>query len=81
MQFLEAWATVIEIARFPALASRLHSAEYVAQVLNRDDPAWREAMAEIRAVHAMARELLGPAGGAEDARRGASAVAQVAWMS
>ncbi|MEU3374921.1 hypothetical protein ACFYM2_00355 [Streptomyces sp. NPDC006711] len=58
VQFLESWAIVIEIARFPAIAARLRSAEYAAQVLDRDDPAWREALEEIRAVHLMARESL-----------------------
>ncbi|KOU33305.1 hypothetical protein [Streptomyces sp. WM6378] len=58
VQFLEAWAVVIEIARFPAVSARLHSAEYAAQILDRDDPAWRTAMAGIRAVYAAARESL-----------------------
>ncbi|MFJ8313061.1 MULTISPECIES: hypothetical protein [unclassified Streptomyces] len=58
VQFLEAWAIVIEIARFPALAARLHSAEYAAQILDRNDPAWQEAMAEIRAVYTTAGESL-----------------------
>ncbi|MFD9633930.1 hypothetical protein [Streptomyces violascens] len=56
VQFLESWAIVIEIARFPAAAARLHSAEYAAHVLDRDDPAWRAAMEEIRVAHHTARE-------------------------
>ncbi|MFE3182589.1 hypothetical protein ACFXKR_17230 [Streptomyces violascens] len=58
VQFPESRAIVIEIARFPAAAARLHSAEYAAQVLDRDDPAWQEAVAEIRAVYGTARESL-----------------------
>ncbi|MEV6046318.1 hypothetical protein ACIOUE_29510 [Streptomyces xanthochromogenes] len=58
VQFLEAWAVVIEIARFPAVSARLHSAEYAAQVLDREDPAWQAAMNEIQAVYLMARESL-----------------------
>ncbi|WP_406114805.1 hypothetical protein [Streptomyces sp. NBC_01014] len=58
VQFLESWAVVIEIARFPVVAARLHSAEYTAQVLDEGDPAWRAAMAEIRAVYLAAQESL-----------------------
>ncbi|MCX4788535.1 hypothetical protein OG369_20880 [Streptomyces sp. NBC_01221] len=58
LQFLESWAVVIEIARFPAVAGRLHSAEYTAQILDKDDPAWRSAMAEIRTIHTSAHKSL-----------------------
>ncbi|MFG2561221.1 hypothetical protein [Streptomyces sp. NPDC048496] len=58
MQFLEAWAVAVEIARLPVAAGRLHSAEYAVQNLDRDAPAWRAAMDEIRSVHASAREPL-----------------------
>ncbi|MEU9197623.1 hypothetical protein [Streptomyces hundungensis] len=58
VQFLESWAVVIEIARFPAVAARLRSAEYAAQVLGREDPAWQAAMEEIRTVYLRARESL-----------------------
>ncbi|WP_274559723.1 hypothetical protein [Streptomyces spiramyceticus] len=57
-QFLETWAITVEIARFPVSAARLRTAEYTAQVLDKNDPAWREAMAEIRAVYASARKSL-----------------------
>ncbi|MGW3654227.1 DUF6247 family protein [Streptomyces sp. NPDC005151] len=58
MQFLESWAVAVEIARLPVAAARLHSAEYAVQNLDRDDPAWRAAMDEIRHVLASARESL-----------------------
>ncbi|MEV7238758.1 hypothetical protein AB0N06_34020 [Streptomyces sp. NPDC051020] len=58
MQFLESWAVAVEIARLPVAATRLHSAEYAVQNLNRDDPAWRAAMDEIRNLHTSARESL-----------------------
>ncbi|MFI1255660.1 hypothetical protein ACH4U6_18040 [Streptomyces netropsis] len=44
------WATVIEIERFPDVARRLRAAEYAAQTLDREDPAWRAAMDDIRQI-------------------------------
>jgi hypothetical protein len=44
------WATVIEVERFPDAARRLHAAERAAQTLNREDPEWQAAMAEIREI-------------------------------
>lgn len=58
-QFLETWAVAIEIARVPATAARLRAAEYTAQSVDRSDPAWRDAMDEIHALHSAARESLG----------------------
>ncbi|MFD0383692.1 hypothetical protein ACFQ2B_19130 [Streptomyces stramineus] len=49
------WATVIEVERFPDIARRLHGAEYAAQTLEREDPAWRAAMDEIREIMDAAR--------------------------
>jgi hypothetical protein len=57
-QFLEAWALAIEIARVPSTAARLRAAEYTAQSVDREQPAWRDAMDEIHALHAWARESL-----------------------
>ncbi|MET7483341.1 hypothetical protein [Streptomyces sp. NPDC005538] len=57
-QFLETWAIVIEIARTPSAAARLRAAEYTAQSVGRDNPAWRDAMDEIHTLHAWARETL-----------------------
>ncbi|WP_406456234.1 hypothetical protein OH768_22325 [Streptomyces sp. NBC_01622] len=57
-QFLETWAEAIEIARIPPAAARLRSAEYTAQSVDRDNPAWRDAMNEIHTLHARARESL-----------------------
>lgn len=56
--FLETWAVVVEIARMPVAAARLRAAEYTAQTADRDDPAWRAAMDEIRELHAAARRAL-----------------------
>ncbi|MBA4864887.1 hypothetical protein H1V43_26760 [Streptomyces sp. PSKA54] len=58
VQFLETWAVVVEIARVPAMAARLRAAEYTAQSVDRDDPAWRTAMDEIHALHSTTRESL-----------------------
>ncbi|MEU1251960.1 DUF6247 family protein [Streptomyces chartreusis] len=58
MQFLENWAVVVEIARNPAAAARLRAAEYTAQTVDREDPAWRAAMDEIRVLHTDAQESL-----------------------
>ncbi|MFD7441806.1 DUF6247 family protein [Streptomyces sp. NPDC059909] len=58
LRFLESWAVTVEIARHPAVAARLRAAEYTAQTLDREDPARRDAMDEIRQVHAAARESL-----------------------
>ncbi|RLU94716.1 hypothetical protein CTZ27_18575 [Streptomyces griseocarneus] len=44
------WAVVIEIERCPDIARRLHAAERAAQTLDREDPAWRAAMDEIREI-------------------------------
>ncbi|MEU2869884.1 hypothetical protein ABZ769_11855 [Streptomyces olivoreticuli] len=49
------WATVIEIERHPETARRLHAAEHAAQTLDREDPAWRAAMTEIRQIMDTAR--------------------------
>ncbi|MGW1196322.1 hypothetical protein ACWD4B_10790 [Streptomyces sp. NPDC002536] len=49
------WATVIEVERFPDVARRLHAAEHAAQSLDREDPAWRAAMDEIRGIVDSAR--------------------------
>ena len=57
-QFLETWAVAIEIARTPSAAARLRTAEYTAQTLDREDPAWRGAMDDIRTLHSSARESL-----------------------
>ncbi|MFH9072803.1 hypothetical protein [Streptomyces alboflavus] len=58
LQFLESWVVAVEIARLPGAAARLRAAEYTAQNTDRDDPAWRAAMDEIRALHTAARESL-----------------------
>ncbi|MFJ4832390.1 hypothetical protein ACIP79_21180 [Streptomyces sp. NPDC088747] len=57
-QFLETWAVTIEIARIPSAAARLRAAEYTAQTLGPEDPAWRGAMDEIRTLHSSAQESL-----------------------
>ncbi|MFD7880220.1 hypothetical protein ACFV5G_40170 [Streptomyces sp. NPDC059766] len=57
-QFLETWAVAIEIARTPSTVARLRAAEYTAQSVDRDDPAWRDAMDEIHTLHVWARESL-----------------------
>lgn len=57
-QFLETWAVAVEIARTPAYAARLRAAVYTARSVDRDDPAWREAMDEIHALQIWARESL-----------------------
>ncbi|MEV0119857.1 hypothetical protein AB0H77_42505 [Streptomyces sp. NPDC050844] len=57
-QFLESWAITVEIARIPVSASRLRAAEYTAQTADRDDPAWRAAMDEIRELHVAAGRAL-----------------------
>ncbi|QYX79330.1 DUF6247 family protein [Streptomyces akebiae] len=57
-RFLETWAVAIEIARFPASAARLRTAERTARTVDPDDPAWREAMDEIHALHTAARKAL-----------------------
>ncbi|MBX9395017.1 hypothetical protein K4749_15745 [Streptomyces sp. TRM72054] len=58
VQFLENWAVVVEIARNPATAARLRAAEYTAQTVEREDPAWRAAMDEIHTLHTDAQESL-----------------------
>ena len=57
-QFLETWAAAIEIARIPSTAARLRAAEYTAQSVDRDNPAWRDAMDEIHSLQTWARESL-----------------------
>ncbi|MEU6342987.1 hypothetical protein ABZ883_18835 [Streptomyces sp. NPDC046977] len=57
--FLAAWAVHVEIARDLGTAARLRSAEHAAQTLDRDDPLWREATAEIRAIFDEARAAVG----------------------
>ncbi|MDT3399076.1 hypothetical protein RKE29_20915 [Streptomyces sp. B1866] len=49
------WATVIEVERFPEVSRRLHAAEQAVQTLDKDDPAWRAAMDEIRTIMDTAR--------------------------
>jgi hypothetical protein len=53
--FLTTWAVHVEIARNLDTAARLRTAEHAAQTLDRDDPAWRAAMNEIRTVFDAAR--------------------------
>ncbi|MFP3991790.1 DUF6247 family protein [Streptomyces sp. E11-3] len=57
-QFLESWAVAVEIARMPAAAARLRTAEYTAQTAERDDSAWRAAMDAIKDIHTAARAAL-----------------------
>ncbi|MCD0486088.1 DUF6247 family protein [Streptacidiphilus sp. ASG 303] len=57
-QFLEAWAVVVEIARFPGAAARLHAAEQAVQRLDRGDPAWSRAVADIRSLQEAARRAV-----------------------
>lgn len=57
-RFLETWAVTVEIARIPASAARLRAAEHTARTVDHDDPAWREAMDEIRDLHSTARRSL-----------------------
>ncbi|MGW1669370.1 DUF6247 family protein [Streptomyces sp. NPDC002324] len=57
-RFLETWAVTVEIARIPATAARLRTAEHTARTVDHDDPAWREAMDEIRDLHAEALRSL-----------------------
>ncbi|MDT0571080.1 hypothetical protein RM704_27065 [Streptomyces sp. DSM 3412] len=57
-RFLETWAVTVEIARIPACAARLRAAEHTARTVDHDDPAWREAMDEIRDLHSAARQSL-----------------------
>ncbi|WJV46476.1 hypothetical protein [Streptomyces flavofungini] len=42
----------------PGAAAHLRAAEYTAQNTDRDDPAWRAAMDENRALHTAARKSL-----------------------
>lgn len=57
--FLTAWAAHIEIARNLGTAARLRAAEHAAQTLDRDDPAWRAAVEEIRSIVADAHAAVG----------------------
>ncbi|MEV0278107.1 hypothetical protein AB0I22_17235 [Streptomyces sp. NPDC050610] len=57
------WAAIIEIERRPDLVGRLRAAERAAQELDRDDPAWRAAMDEVRAVMDGARAAVAGATG------------------
>jgi hypothetical protein len=57
--FLITWVTHIEIARNLGNAHRLCAAEHAAQTLDRDDPAWKIAMDDIRAIFDAARTALG----------------------
>ncbi|WP_327345155.1 DUF6247 family protein [Streptomyces europaeiscabiei] len=57
-RFLETWAVAVEIARIPASAARLRTAEHTARTVDHDDPAWREAMDEIHDLHSTARKSL-----------------------
>jgi hypothetical protein len=58
IQFLDAWAAVVEIARLPAAAARLRAAEHAVQNLDRHDPSWQEAMADIRSLQSAARQAV-----------------------
>lgn len=49
-QWLTVWAGEVEIERRPDLSLRRRAAERSCQSLDRDDPAWRAAMAEMVAV-------------------------------
>lgn len=57
--FLITWATHIEIARHLGTARQLRAAEHAAQTLDRDDPAWRSVMDDIRAIFDAARTAVG----------------------
>lgn len=59
--FLITWATHIEIARHVGTAHRLRVAERATQTLDRDDPAWKIAMDDIRAIFDAARTAVGGA--------------------
>lgn len=59
VQFLRSWAAVVEVARFPREAARLRAAEHAAQVLDKDDPRWRTAMAQIREITEAAYTAVG----------------------
>jgi hypothetical protein len=52
--FLATWGVHLEIARNLDTAARLRAAEHAAQTLDREDPAWHQAMDEIRAIFATA---------------------------
>lgn len=49
------WATIIEIERRPRLSHRMQQAQHAVHTLDKDDPAWRAAMAEVLAIHNEAR--------------------------
>jgi hypothetical protein len=57
--FLTTWAVHIEIARNLDTASRLRAAEHAAQSLDRDHPAWKSAMNDIRTIFGSARAAVG----------------------
>jgi hypothetical protein len=54
--WLTIWAGEVEIERRPELASRRQAAERSVQTLDRHDPAWRNAMDELRKVIEEARK-------------------------
>jgi len=54
--WLTVWAGEVEVERRPDLLTRRRAAEQTLQTLERHDPAWRAARAEILAVLAEARE-------------------------
>ncbi len=56
--FLESWSVAMEIARTPAAAERLRTAEYTARTAAPGSPQWRAAMEEIGAVQGEARRAL-----------------------
>lgn len=55
-QWLTVWAGEAEIERRPDLTWRRRNAEHACQTLDRDDPAWRTAADELRAVVNEARQ-------------------------
>jgi hypothetical protein len=54
--WLTVWAGEVEIERRPDLNARRHAAEQTLQTLQRHDPAWQAARAELLAVLTEARE-------------------------
>ncbi|MET9519279.1 hypothetical protein [Streptomyces sp. NPDC002994] len=55
-QWLVIWAGEVEIERRPDLTWRRRNAEHACQTLDRDDPAWKVAVEELRAVVNEARQ-------------------------
>ncbi|TVL89128.1 hypothetical protein [Streptomyces sp. SAJ15] len=55
-QWLSIWAAEVEVERRPDLSGRRRNAEHAVHTLDKDDPAWRAAMDELRAVLDEARD-------------------------